>query len=116
MNKQIIGIDLGGTYLRGGLITENNLSSILTQRINPQGTVEEVLQELFILTDQLINHSVKAIGVGVPGLVDTNHGIVYDVVNIPSWKQVPLQQLMEDRYHLPVFINSRPLKRPTIHN
>jgi glucokinase len=28
------------------------------------------------------------------------------VVNIPSWKQVPLGQLLGDRYHLPVFINN----------
>src|SRR5258708_38246081 len=106
MNKQTIGIDLGGTHLRGGLVTENNLSSILTQRINPDGSIEEVLKQLFDLADQLINQSVKAIGIGVPGLVDTNQGIVYDVVNIPSWKEVPLQRFMEDRYHLPVFINN----------
>ncbi len=106
MNNQTIGIDLGGTHLRGGLVTENNLSSILTQRINPQGSVEEVLEELSKLTDKLINNSVKAIGIGVPGLVDTEQGIVYDVVNIPSWKQVSLGQFMEDRYHVPVFINN----------
>jgi glucokinase len=106
MNNQTIGIDLGGTHLRGGLVTENNLPSIVTQRINGRGAVEEVLQELFTLTDRLMNRSVKAIGIGVPGLVDTNEGIVYDVVNIPSWKEVPLRQFMEHRYHLPVFINN----------
>ena len=106
MNSQTIGIDLGGTNLRGGLVSENNLSSVLSKRINPKGSVEEVLQELFKLSNQLINDSVKAIGIGVPGLVDTERGIVYDVVNIPSWKQVPLKQLIEDRYHLPVFINN----------
>jgi glucokinase len=42
----------------------------------------------------------------VPGLVDTDNGIVYDVVNIPSWKKVHLREAMEDRYHLPVFINN----------
>jgi len=31
---------------------------------------------------------------------------LYDVVNIPSWKQVPLGQLLGDRYHLPVYINN----------
>jgi glucokinase len=103
---QTIGIDIGGTHLRGGLVVEHNLSPILTRRISAQGSVEEVLQELFMLTDQLINQSVKAIGIGVPGLVDTNLGIVYDVVNIPSWKQVPLKQRMEDRYHLPIHINN----------
>jgi glucokinase len=104
--KKAIGIDLGGTHIRGGLVNEDNLSSIFTQRINPQGSVEEVVEELFALTDRLVNHSVQAIGIGVPGLVDTEYGIVYDVVNIPSWKQVPLGQLLQDRYKLPVYINN----------
>jgi glucokinase len=110
--KKTIGIDLGGTHIRGGWVTENprhsvnTLSSIFTQRINPQGSVEEVVEELFALADRLVNHSVQAIGIGVPGLVDTEHGIVYDVVNIPSWKQVSLGQLLQDRYKLPVYINN----------
>lgn len=106
MNNQTIGIDLGGTNIRAGLVAENNLSSVLSQKINASGTVDDVLSELFLLVDKLINPSVKAIGIGVPGLVDTDQGIVYDVVNIPSWKQVPLGQLLGDRYHLPVFINN----------
>jgi len=106
MNKQTIGIDLGGTHIRGGLVAQNNLSSIVTQRIKPNRSADEVLEDLFALTDNLMNHDVKAIGIGVPGLVDTDRGIVYDVVNIPSWKQVPLKQVMQDRYHLPVYINN----------
>jgi len=106
MNKQTIGIDLGGTHIRGGLVVQDNLSSIVTQRIKPNGSADEVLEDLFALTDNLMNHDVKAIGIGVPGLVDTDRGIVYDVVNIPSWKQVSLKQVMQDRYHLPVYINN----------
>lgn len=106
MNNQTIGIDLGGTNIRGGLVSERNLSSIFSQKVSASGSVDDVLKELFSVVDKLINSSVNAIGIGVPGLVDTEHGIVYDVVNIPSWKQVPLGQLLGDRYHLPVFINN----------
>jgi glucokinase len=104
--KQIIGIDLGGTHLRAGLVLGNSLSSLVTQRINPNGTTSEVLKDLFFLIDKLLTGSVEAIGIGVPGLVDVKNGTVYDVVNIPSWKEVPLQQLMKERYTLPVFINN----------
>jgi glucokinase len=106
LNNQTIGIDLGGTNMRGGLVSENNLSSILSQKVSASGSVDEVLKELFSLVDRLVGPSIKAIGIGVPGLVDTEQGIVYDVVNIPSWKEVPLGQLLGDRYHLPVFINN----------
>ena len=107
MNKvTVLGIDLGGTNVRTGLITDSNLSSILSQRINSAGSVDEVVEQLFSLMDRSIDSSVKAVGIGVPGLVDTAAGIVYDVVNIPSWKQVPLRNVIEERYHVPVFINN----------
>lgn len=105
-NKYNIGIDLGGTNIRGGLVNENALQGILSRRINAQGSVEEVLEELFSLTDELINNQVTSIGIGVPGLVNVEQGIVFDVINIPSWKEVPLQKLMQDRYRLPVIINN----------
>jgi glucokinase len=105
-NTYNIGIDLGGTNIRGGLVNENELQGISSRRINAMGSVEEVLQELFSFTDGIINKSVTSIGIGVPGLVDVEQGIVYDVINIPSWKEVPLQKLMQDRYHLPVIINN----------
>ncbi len=107
MNKQLIlGIDMGGTQLRAGLVKAGSASSIISKRINAQGSAEEVLQELFMFTDQLINNSVTAIGIGVPGLADTAQATVYDVVNIPAWKEVRLKQLMEQRYQVPVLVNN----------
>ena len=106
INESVLGIDIGGTNIRGGLVNENKLSSIISRRLNAMGSVEEVLQQLFSLTDELINNSITAIGIGIPGLVDIDRGIVFDVVNIPSWKEVPLQKRMEERYKIPVFINN----------
>ncbi len=105
-SQSTIGIDLGGTNIRGGKVRENTLSDVISRKINAQGTVEEVLLELFAVADALIDDTVAAIGVGVPGLVDTVQGLVFDVVYIPAWKEVPLRQLMEARYRIPVFINN----------
>ncbi len=107
MNSNItLGIDMGGTNIRGGLVHEDDLHGIISKKINANGNTEEVLDELFSLTDKLINANVKAIGIGVPGLVNNEERIVYDVVNIPSWKKIPLQQLMEVRYNIPVHIEN----------
>lgn len=97
---------MGGTNIRAASVKNESLSSIITQRINPADSIEEVLQELFDITDQLINNETKAIGIGVPGLVNEEQSIVYDVLNIPSWKEVPLQKLMQQRYQLPVLVNN----------
>lgn len=105
-NSSIIGIDLGGTNVRVGVVTGSKLSNLISKKINAQGSVKEVLEELFSLIDGVIDKSVKAIGIGVPGLVDAKEEMVYDVVNIPSWQKVPLKKWMEDRYAIPVFVNN----------
>jgi glucokinase len=105
-NENIIGIDLGATNIRGGIVIDNKLSKMDSNRINSSGTVEEVMQDVFGLVDNLIDKSIKAIGIGVPSVVDVNEGIVYDVQYIPSWKEVPLKKRMEDRYEVPVFVNN----------
>jgi glucokinase len=103
-NEMILGIDMGGTHVRAGIVKDGIATNIISQRINAGGSEEEVLNELFCLTDKAISDGVKAIGIGFPGL--SNNGIAYDVYNIPSWKEVPLQQRMEQRYQRPVLINN----------
>ena len=105
-NKNIIGIDMGGTNVRAGLVCENELTQIISKRINSQVTSDEVLQQLFSLTDELIDNNIESIGIGVPGLVNAEEKMVYDVVYIPAWKKIPLQQLMQDRYQIPVYVEN----------
>jgi glucokinase len=106
MIEKVIGIDLGATNIRGAVVHEENLSDIITQRIHSKGSEEEVLNDVFAVADQLINNDVKGIGIGVPSVVDVEEGIVYDVQYIPSWKEVHLKKFMEERYHIPVFVNN----------
>ena len=106
MSTKIIGIDLGGTHVRAGVVSEGRLENIESVRIPSDGSVDEVLRVIFQLVDPLIEANIKAIGIGVPSVVDVEKGIVYDVQNIPSWKVVELKKLMEERYRLPVLINN----------
>jgi len=107
MNKETaIGIDLGATNIRGARVNENKISEIESQRIRRSGTEQQVLEDVFALTDKLIDKKTAAIGIGVPSVVDVEEGIVYDVVWIPSWKEVHLKQKMEKRYHVPVYVNN----------
>jgi glucokinase len=106
MEEQIIGIDLGGTNVRCGLVSGNKVIDIHSKRINSRASVEEVMEDIFSLTGRLISPSVAAIGIGVPSVVDLEQGIVYDVQNIPSWKEVPLKKWMEEKYQLPVIVNN----------
>jgi glucokinase len=104
--QKIIGIDLGGTNVRVGLVEDNKLRNISSVSIHAEGDAEQVMGELFDLVDRSMVPAVEAIGIGVPSVVDTEKGIVYDVQNIPSWKEVHLKEAMEERYHRPVLVNN----------
>src|SRR5579863_8072475 len=106
MSTKVIGIDLGATNIRGAVVSNEKISEIISRRIQTKGTKEQVLGDVYSLIDALIDGEVKAIGIGVPSVVDVKHGIVYDVIHIPSWKEVHLKELLENRYNIPVFVNN----------
>jgi glucokinase len=106
-NIKVIGIDLGATNIRGAIVHGSSLSAIVSQKIKSDGAVEDVLNDIYKVVDALLQtDKVAAIGIGVPSVVDVAEGIVYDVQYIPSWKEVHLKQLMEARYHIPVYVNN----------
>ena len=53
-----------------------------------------------------MTQDVDGIGIGVPSVVDTEKGIVYNVVGIPSWQEVHLKDVLEDRYHINVAVDN----------
>ncbi len=104
--KNVIGVDLGGTNVRAGLVSGSRLIKTAKSTLGSAKSRKKVLGMVYNVIEQVIDKNTAAIGVGVPSIVDTKKGIVYDVVNIPSWKRVPLKKLLEERYSLPVEINN----------
>jgi glucokinase len=102
----VVGVDLGGTNVRAGLVVDGRLAGVRSVPIRGQGTEGEVLEDLFSAVDATIGPDVAGIGAGVPSIIDLKTGTVYDVQNIPSWKKVPLKAILEERYRLPVYVNN----------
>jgi len=102
----VVGVDLGGTNVRAGLVEGERLAQVAASGIPGNGSQEEVLEVFFRLTDQIVRPGVQAIGVGVPSVIDLKTGVLYDVQNIPAWKEVPLKALIEERYGIPAYINN----------
>jgi len=102
----ILGIDLGGTNVRVGLVDEVRLLRTESASVPSGGSVDEVLEVIYGLIDAVIQPDVQGIGVGVPSVIDLKEGVIYDVQNIPSWKKVPLKSLLQKRYKIPSFINN----------
>ena len=105
-HKPIIGVDLGGTNVRAGLVADNRIIKIEGRSITAKGSEKDVLDEVIGIIEKVYEDGVAGIGVGVPSVVDTERGIVYDVQNIPSWKEVHLKQKLEGHFNIPTYVNN----------
>jgi glucokinase len=102
----ILGIDLGGTNVRAGLVEDDKIIKIESLSLKKNCSAEDVLKDIYSLVDHFSGEEILGIGVGVPSVVDIEKGIVYDVQNIPSWKEVPLRDLLKEKCNVPVYINN----------
>lgn len=102
-----IGVDLGGTNMRAGRVENDCLVAQASERTpkSPKDTAETIdLLERVIRS--VWTPEVSAIGIGVPGLVDRQNGVVYNLVNIPHWDVVPLREILEARFSTRVVIDN----------
>ncbi len=102
----LIGVDLGGTTVTAGRVVNGEIVIQNTNPISAEKSKDIILNELESTIDQVISDDVVGIGIGVPSIVDVEKGIVYDVQNIPSWKEVHLKERLQNRFKIPVFINN----------
>ena len=101
-----IGIDLGGTNMRVGLTDGSTLVNSVIEPCPSKEAEEVVINQLKRQIAQLMSEEVTSIGVGVPSVVDCQQGIVYNVANIPSWKEVLLKEILEKEFNVPVAVNN----------
>jgi glucokinase len=106
MNNFFLGVDIGGTNFNIGRINKSVIVEELISPVDINATKDETITMLLESIDRIITTDVEGIGVGVPTIVNPYTGVVYDVQNIPAWKEVQLRKILVDRYKLPVFINN----------
>ncbi|MDO9254029.1 MAG: ROK family protein [Bacteroidales bacterium] len=104
--QMIIGVDLGGTNIRAGVINDGAIISLNQALLVEKESQHKTISQLISVIAPLITPEVIGIGIGVPSVVDVENGIVYDVVNIPSWKKVELRKILEAEFNIPVTINN----------
>jgi glucokinase len=104
--KRLIGVDLGGTNVRAALISSEGIDKMNIEAVKSKGSAQDVVEQIFGLIDQLGIQGIEGIGLGVPGPVDEENGIVYELINIPAWKKVEVKRIFEDRYGIPVKVQN----------
>ncbi len=102
-----LGIDWGGTYIKIGIITEKG--ECLFKRVF--NSEEFRRKDIFIrkiedIVSSLKSKHIKAIGIGAPGIINTDEGFIYYLPNIKGWRNYPLKKVLEKRINLPVFVDN----------
>lgn len=102
----VLGIDIGGTSIVGGKVEDGRIvgQSKAGTRASEGGDVS--LGVLKSVVAELVDGQTRAIGVGVPSVVDRKTGIVYNVQNIAGWDEVDIRGILEREFGLPVFVDN----------
>lgn len=108
-----IGIDMGGTFTKiaicgsgGRLITKGKIPSEgFTDKKFFSRSVKDYCAHLAD-SCRLSLQNVQAVGVGVPGPVDSDKGVVLSLTNIRGWKNFPLAAFLRPCFGKPVYVDN----------
>jgi glucokinase len=116
-SKYLVGVDLGGTNIVAGALAEDG-SDVVALRSEPtradQGAdavVDRIVGMIDTVISETMAHSgakredVIGVGVGAPGPLDRERGIVITTPNL-GWTNFPLRDVIAERVRLPVRIDN----------
>ena len=112
VEKLYLGIDVGGTKIQTSLIAESGTVFGSDRRATPRGDqaettvaeIERAIDELLLSHGQTV-HQLAAIGIAVPGVVETETGRIIVTPNM-NLTGTDLGRIMSDRYKLPVVVGN----------
>jgi glucokinase len=109
----VIGVDLGGTNLRTALLSLDG--DILDKRKEATNAADGWKKVVARLVDNITKQRdiaiqrglrVTAVGVGAPGVIRMDTGVVVKSPNFPDWNNLPLRDELEKALRIPVVIEN----------
>ncbi|TCW39518.1 glucokinase [Thermohydrogenium kirishiense] len=98
--KKVIGIDIGGTKILGGVIGSNgDLIKFKETSTDANLGRDHILKKLFGVLDDLFDADIEGIGIGSAGRIDFNTGeVIYATDNLPGWTGINLKEIISQKY------------------
>lgn len=115
MKKYWLGLDIGGTKCavllavldRGIVILDKKRFATRTER-GFRSTWEELCGQIDAILQEngLSRDEINAIGVSCGGPLDSRNGVVLCPPNLPGWVDIPLAQMLTERYGIPAYLQN----------
>jgi glucokinase len=109
----IIGVDIGGTKVAGGLVAPSGEIRYHTRvPMAANGGPESGLASVTKAIDQVCTKASSAdgvlqgIGICAPGPLDPNRGVILNPPNVPCWRNFPLADEISRKYNVPVKVDN----------
>lgn len=105
--NEYIGIDIGGTNIRIGVVDKNNKIVYLKKErtLENVNNVDDLYNKIKNMIKEIQNHDkCKAVGIGVPGAVD--NGKILTARNLEYLIGFPLKEKLEEELKLKVYIEN----------
>lgn len=105
------GIDIGGSATKIGIFdARGNLlreSAIATEPLKrPQSAAMRIRDEVHRLLPRGMKDALGGAGVGVPGLLDREKGLLLLAPNLPRWRRFAIRKTFEKKLHVPVKVEN----------
>lgn len=113
MNDTYLGIDLGGSNISAALMSSEGkllcLEKIETQaRQGPAAVIRRLIELARSLQsgEKTSGFKIRAMGIGVPGILCLENGLVRFSPNLPGWKNIQLLKPLQDELKIPVIMDN----------
>lgn len=110
--KYYIGIDLGGTNIKAGVVNENyEIVSTAKVKTNLPRPSEEICDDMVKVALEAVEKAgisiddVQSVGVGTPGIANSGNGVV-EYSNNLGFENVPMAKMIGEKINKPVFIEN----------
>jgi glucokinase len=104
VTDSFIGIDVGGTKIACATLQDGGLSESGLHHTDVSHE-QKLIEQLVSVISQMRGEETRAVGIGVPSVVDFETGRIRSSVNIPL-SDVPLREILTDRLGLPVYVDN----------
>ncbi|WP_052262393.1 ROK family protein [Pseudoalteromonas luteoviolacea] len=106
MSGMVVCIDLGGTKALCGIAKQGHIASVKRYPVPASGSKQAVTDYIIELVRKTITEECVGVAIGIPGVVNSATGEVFEVTNIPAWRDVPLSQVLCERFNVPVLVHN----------